>query len=299
MSVNIAPHLQVDDADIETFQRVGAVALRGLVEPAWLADLKSAFDELIRSATDLSAYYDPTAPQQVGNLQTVVREEAWIANETIRRFTFDSPIGQAAAQLMGSASSRLYEDLLIFKERASNQPTPWHQDAAQWPMEGRQICSSWLSIDRVTRDTGALRFAAGSHKGPLYRPYMPAERQADLQRDAHFFAGDVPDVDAEPERFQIVSYDTEPGDVVFFHPRTLHAAFGSASTHPRRTLSTRFMGEDMRWKRKHTVFFPWIAAVDLQDGDLIRGPRFPRVWPPAPDEERSSIAALTEGSPGA
>lgn len=287
MSIDVAPDQQlVDSASIATFQRVGAVALRGLVNLDWLRELKGAFDEMIRGATDLSGYYENTAPGKVGALQTVVREEVWIANETIRRFTFDSPIGRAAAHLMRSSTSWLYEDLLIFKERATNQPTPWHQDAAQWPMEGRQICSSWLSIDRVTRETGALRFVAGSHNGPLYRPYVPAERQADLQRDAHLFEGELPDVDAEPQRFEIVSYDTEPGDVVFFHPRTVHAAFGSASTHPRRTLSTRFMGDDMRWKRKHTVFFPWIAAVDLQDGDLIRGPRFPRVWPPAPQEER-------------
>ena len=77
----------------------------------------------------------------------------------------------------------------------------------------------------------------------------------------------------------MVCYDTRPGDVVFFSPRSLHAAIGSAPTYPRRTFSIRFIGDDVRWEPKKTVMYEWLANIKLHAGDKAVDPQFPLLWP--------------------
>jgi ectoine hydroxylase-related dioxygenase (phytanoyl-CoA dioxygenase family) len=116
----------------------------------------------------------------------------------------------------------------------------------------------------------------------MYRPYAPPERAADYEADASFFeGGPLPDVDADPQRFPVRAFDVNPGDVLFFHPRALHAAFGSAPAYPRRTFSIRFLGDDVRWQPKKSVFYESLGKVTLREGDPVVGDWFPAMWPSA------------------
>ena len=59
----------------------------------------------------------------------------------------------------------------------------------------------------------------------------------------------------------MIGWELEPGDAVFFHMLTLHAA-GGVRTHRRRVLSVRFLGDDMvhaprRWETSPP--FPGLA----------------------------------------
>ena len=212
--------------------------------------------------------------------QTLTRQNGWIISLPLCRFLHESPLSGVAARLLGTQEIRLYEDLMIWKAAGSEQSTPWHQDEPQWPLSGRQMCSGWFCLDAVDAQTGALRFAAGTHKGPRYRPYVVPSRAADLEADARYFdGGAMPDVDADAGRFRVVCYDTLPGDVVFFHPRVLHGAFGSAPSFPRRTFSIRFLGDDVRWEPRKTVMYDWLAQIALATGDRVIDPHFPVLWP--------------------
>jgi ectoine hydroxylase-related dioxygenase (phytanoyl-CoA dioxygenase family) len=266
----------------QALARDGAVCLRGLLDQRWLHELSVMFVKLKAQGTDLSSYYgdaDSGAPG-AGQGQTVICDDCWRLNPVFLGFLQQSPLAAAAAALMQSERIRLYEDLLIFKSPGAEQPTPWHQDEPQWPLSGRQMVSGWFCLDPVTRTTGALRFALGTHRGPMYRPAVPPERAADVEADVHHFeGGTLPDVDADAARFQVASFDAYPGDVVFFHPRLLHAALGSAPAHPRRTFSVRFLGDDVRWLPKKSVFHTWLKDIPLRPGDVIDDERFPQLWP--------------------
>lgn len=280
MAVTLAEAPQVTSDHAVTFARDGAVKVAGLLDARWIEHLRGIFDELLAEAADLSGYYadDPTSPQDAPGA-TRVRDANWMASPAMRTFLFDSPIAEAAARVIGSTSATIYEDLLIYKAPGAEQPTPWHQDEPQWPVTGRQMGSVWLSLEPVTRETGALRFVAGSHRGPLHIPYVPKAMRERLEPDlALFDGGPLPDIDADPAR-RVVSYACEPGDVVIFHPRVIHGAFGSASDRPRRTFSIRFLGDDVRWQEKASVVYGYLAESGLKTGDRVTGPRFPRVWP--------------------
>lgn len=284
---------------IETFREVGAVAIRNLLSRETLQLLESGVPTLLDAADDYSDYYTEgelttTSPDAKARArrkgQTLTRQNGWVISPELRRFLHESVLAQAAATLLGSKQVRLYEDLLIYKAAGTEQPTPWHQDDPQWPLVGRQMCSAWFCLDRVDAATGALRFATGSHQGPRYRPYVAKSRLADLKADeAYFEGGEQPDVEGNPQKFKVVSYDTEPGDVVFFHPRLLHAAYGSNPAYPRRTFSIRFLGDDVRWEPKKSVMYEWLAQVKLKPGEPIVDQQFPMLWPRQSNEPRPVV----------
>jgi len=267
------------------FARNGAVRARHLIDETWLSQLADAFEALKRGGQDLSNYYGDADSGQpdTGRGQTIVRDDCWRLSDTFLRFIRESPLARWAAAILDSTHIHLFEDLLIFKSAGAEQPTPWHQDEPQWPLAGRKMASAWFCLDPVTSGTGALRFALGTHRGPLYRPAVPPERAADVAADAyHFDGGDLPSVDAPSSGFRIQLFDAEPGDVLFFHPRMLHAALGSAPTYPRRTFSIRMLGDDVRWCPKRSVFHDWLKEIPLASGDELRGERFPLLWPARP-----------------
>lgn len=266
---------RLDRQQIEAFGRDGAIVVRGLIDMETIGRLRNEFDLLKSEAQDISSYYSAgSAPGR-----TLLREGNWRVSALFRDIIFRSGIAEAAALAMRSGAVRLYEDLLIYKAAGSGQSTPWHQDAPQWPVSGHQLASVWLSLEPVTAQTGALRFVRGSHKGPVYIPYLPEDRREALAADMRFFdGGPVPDIDAAPERYPVISFDTEPGDVVIFSTRTLHAAFGSDPDRPRRTFTIRFLGDDVRWQPKQSVFHDWLGSIALKEGDPISGERFPVAW---------------------
>lgn len=90
---------------------------------------------------------------------------------------------------------------------------------------------------------------------------------------------DLPDVEADRSAFNIIGWDLEPGDAVFFHMLTLHAAAGVGAGR-RRVLSIRFMGDDIvhaprRWKT--SPHFPGLEA-ELSAGSKMAHPLFPILW---------------------
>jgi ectoine hydroxylase-related dioxygenase (phytanoyl-CoA dioxygenase family) len=89
---------------------------------------------------------------------------------------------------------------------------------------------------------------------------------------------ELPDIDANRDAFRMLGWALEPGDAVFFHMLTLHAA-GDA-TRRRRAFSIRFLGDDAvhaarPWKTSPD--FPGLAD-ELAAGAEFDHPLFPLLW---------------------
>jgi ectoine hydroxylase-related dioxygenase (phytanoyl-CoA dioxygenase family) len=250
---------------VETFEADGAVAVRGLIGDPLILSLRQAMPEILEKT------YDPSERMTGEASNTVLsRDGIWRDCEPFARFLFHSPVGEVAATFMRSAAARLYEDLLLYKVAGAPGEAGWHRDAPHWPLSGRQMSSIWLSLETVTNDTGAMKFVAGSH----------------LDGEELVNAGSIGVGASELERRRIITFEAEAGDVVVFHPRALHTAYGSAPDHPRRTFTLRFMGDDVRWRPRRSMFHPWMRECGLQKGDILDHPWFPVVG-------RSSVALAT------
>jgi len=72
-----------------------------------------------------------------------------------------SPVAEVAADLMQSKTVQVFHDHVLVKEPGTSKPTPWHQDAPYYFVEGRQTVSFWSPLDPVRE--ASLRCVAGSH----------------------------------------------------------------------------------------------------------------------------------------
>jgi len=144
---------------------------------------------------------------------------------------------------MRSRPSRFFYDHLFVKEPRTRETTPWHHDQPYWPVRGEQVCSIWLSLDSVTKQTSGLEYIKGSHRWPSrYRPEVWGNGTETWRKlgllDSQEQA--IPDIDAQREKYEFLSWDVEPGDCLVHHSLAIHGSSGNASaTQRRRALATR------------------------------------------------------------
>jgi ectoine hydroxylase-related dioxygenase (phytanoyl-CoA dioxygenase family) len=192
-----------------------------------------------------------------------------------------SPLGEIAANFLEAPEVRIYFDHLLVKEPEGAAPTPWHQDAPYWPMSGQQCCTAWIAIDPASHESGAVEYIRGSHStGDIYAP--EAFQGDGSLANANLVA--LPDIDADRERYDIVSWDLQPGDVAFHHCLSLHGAPANRTTNNRRRgLAIRFIGPDIQFAMHDGIAVPMQRyfedlAPTLVPGDAFNGPLFPVVW---------------------
>ena len=255
---------------IEAFAADGAVCVRGVLDEHWLDLLRDGVAANMASPSEYSCEYTPDG--QPGRFWDDYC--SWQRIPQYRDVLFDSPLGEVAAALMGSTNARLFHEHVLVKEAGTAEITPWHHDQPYYCVDGDQNISLWVPLDPVPIEA-APRFVAGSHHGPMYVP------RKFVSHEPYPFDGydPVPDIDAEADRHRFLQWAVEPGDVIAFHMRTLHAAEGSATR--RRAFSARFVGDDATYAVRPAETsppFPEVAAV-LAHGDPLDHPTFPVVWP--------------------
>jgi ectoine hydroxylase-related dioxygenase (phytanoyl-CoA dioxygenase family) len=259
---------------IESFRRDGAIVLRGVFDAEQVALVERGIERNLASPSPrgkvASREGDGRFFEDFCNWQDIPEYEEFIRT---------SGVAGVAGELMGSEQVRLYHDHLLVKEPGTRQPTPWHQDQPYYNVEGEQTCSVWMPVDPVSREA-TLEFVAGSHRGPWLMPRTFMDDEAKWFPEGSL--ADLPDIEADRDAFPIVGWELEPGDAVFFHMLTLHAAGGADRR--RRAFSVRFLGDDVthaprRWTTSPE--FPGLAET-LPAGAPMDDPRFPVVWERSP-----------------
>jgi ectoine hydroxylase-related dioxygenase (phytanoyl-CoA dioxygenase family) len=278
-----APVRPVTEAEIETFWADGVVCLRGVLDPALVAAMETPVDAALRGdeSADLSEMGRALAASGEAVLTDgdsrggfVSGVDHWRTRPEFRAFAADSPLPAIVGALLRSAKVNLYEDSVLVKEPGALERTAWHQDLSYFHVDGEQLCTTWCPLDRVGPDTGAVRYARGSHRGDaVYRPNLFVSEMPIPGTEGEV----VPDVDAIGEA-EVLTFTTGPGDVVVHHARTLHAAGGNRSaTVRRRAISVRYCGDDARVRRRPGApRKPYQHAV--VDGAVLDSDDCPVVW---------------------
>ena len=179
---------------------------------------------------------------------------------------------------MQSRTVRLYHDHMLTKEPGTRQRTPWHQDQPYYNVEGRQNISFWIAVDPVRRHS-TLEFVAGSHRGPWLMPRSFMDQQARWFPEGSL--QDLPDIEAARERFPIIGWAVEPGDVIAFHMLSLHASAGVDGDTRRRVFSVRMLGDDATHAPRAWVTsppFPGLAERLPAGAPMHDDALFPLLW---------------------
>jgi ectoine hydroxylase-related dioxygenase (phytanoyl-CoA dioxygenase family) len=268
----------VSEEDIRTYHEDGAVCLRGVLSQKWLDTLADGFDQAVAAPGRFAKNYGPE-----GAPRYHTDHELFSRFDPFHKFLFEGPTVQVAAEIMGTARIDLYDEHLLIKEAGAPAPTYWHHDMPYFSIAGDQLASIWFALDPTREDTGALRFAKGSHKwGKLYQPIKIGENVPVESFNRDDLVATVPDIDNNPDEYPTVLMETDPGDIIVFHGLTLHSSSGNSNTeNSRRALSLRYAGDDIRWKNRSDA--PLIFDRTLNDGDPLSlvGDQCPQVWPRA------------------
>ena len=269
--------------EIAAFDRDGVVLIKNAVAPEWLERLNDIVERIV---TAPSRWASDTGDQGEGRGRALDERYLWRDNDDVRSFVFESGVASLVGQAIRSRELRLYFDHWFVKEPGTMTETPWHQDPPYWPFTGKRIASLWLSLSAVDRSASALEFVKGSHNwGKTYKPqrFVKTDPKTQWLRQAENAQGeDVPDIEADRDAYDIFCEPMEPGDGFIFSAWIVHAAPHNHSERRRAAVSTRWLGDDVRWA-PHPEADPTVRQEDVcvQPGELAADDdRFPVVWRP-------------------
>ncbi|MGB0846706.1 MAG: phytanoyl-CoA dioxygenase family protein [Thiolinea sp.] len=264
---------------IQDFASDGVIVVRDAIDQQWVKRLLAVADQQL---VNPGVWANDGNPQAAQNRNFSDRY-LWQQNTEINAFIRESGCAGLAAQAMSSKSARFYFDHLLVKQPGTPVGTPWHQDVPYWPFLGRQICSVWVALTPCDAATSTLEFVRGSHLDGKY--YMPKAFNAQNDDNASWIeqgAGDeVPDINANRDQFDIVSYEMAAGDALIFSAWGLHGSSGNDSSTQRRVaFSTRWLGDDTVW-HPHAGADPTVTQKDVavEPGEPPLDDRvFPELW---------------------
>lgn len=306
----------VDKADIVRFQTDGVVCLRNVLDGETTARLALALDELTGEIPDSAAGYDLTAlrrqiyssevaiagqgaarqhdlsaiaqlvrtagvPALVDNGsddagQFALDTSTWTRNATIRELALDSVLPSIAAQLLRAKKINYCDDQIFIKAPGTVDRTAFHQDYTYFRMQGGQGCVMWICVDHADERSGALSYVRGSHR--WMKEFLPNVFMAQAPMPGGQ-GESLEQIEANPEEYDLVRFETEPGDIIIHHFMTVHGAGGNSSNHPRRALSLRYAGEDMLFHSRPGAPVQPYHEHQLSEGDPLDSLEYPVVWP--------------------
>lgn len=262
---------ELNNTQIEAFQRDGALSLPGVFSP-WI-------DRLSRGVDRLEAEPDRFINENSNIGETGHFWNSYCYWQDIPEFTsfvMESMASSIAAQAMKSRTAQMFHEHLVVKESGTAKDTPWHHDFPYYNLNGTQGISIWIALDPVPAD-GAVRFVAGSHRwGKLFQPRWFKDGTNYEFDDMDL--GTVPDIDADLDNYSILNWACEPGDAVLFDFRTLHGTTAAKLVNRRRGFATRWLGDDMTYVERQVKTSPPFPGINLKTGDRMREDWFPVVW---------------------
>ncbi len=216
------PSLRFTPNEVEQFRRDGFVVVRGLVGDAELARMLAVTERGLREEIAPVEYeaelHYPGAPeslQAVGGRTIRRLKQAHSRDFIFTQWILRPEILGRLQQLLGDriVCPLAHHNCIMTKQPRFSSETGWHQDIRYWSFQRPELINTWIAFGREYPENGCLQVIPGSHLLTLER------RQFD---DELFFRSDLPENASLIATRQYV--ELSPGDVLFFHCKTLHAA---------------------------------------------------------------------------
>lgn len=252
----------------------GVLYIKGALSSVWLNLANIGFIRNIRNPGPYAnRYFEGMPGEFYGDFCN------YFANPEYQILLKHSPIADMVKAALRTDKLWLYYDQLFLKEGGQSRRTPWHQDTPYWLTTGAQLGSMWFSLDPLTK-ADSLEVIPGSHRSTMYNPsnFNPDDETDPKWKSTN--AQRLPDIEKNRDKFNIVSWEFEPGDVLILHPGVLHGGAGTDNGRRRRTLSIRFFGDD-------AIYDPvpeglpsppfWGVSEAHKPGDPLRHEWFPLI----------------------
>ena len=109
--------------------------------------------------------------------------------------------------------SQNHHNCVMTKYPGFSSSTHWHQDIRYWSFKKPELVSMWIPLGVENEENGALRVIPGSHRLEFEKERFDSELflRMDIERNLDLVSN-------------ATTFFLQPGDVLFFHSRLLHAA---------------------------------------------------------------------------
>lgn len=219
-------------AEAAAFGRDGYVIARGATPAAVCGQLRALAERDLAGAVQPLEYEAdvkyPGAPvsRDAPGGYTVRRLlQAYARDPAFARWATSPPLASRLRQLIGHdvLLAQAHHNCVMTKNPSYSSVTHWHRDIRYWAFAREELVSVWLALGRETVANGCLLVLPGTHR---------MEFRDDQLDAAKFLRADLPE--NQPLLRTQVAVELDPGDVLFFHCRLLHAAGDN------RTAQTKF-----------------------------------------------------------
>ena len=201
--VSLPEKFTVTEEQIRTLERDGVVHIKGVFDEEWVDYLRKATTHQVDEphfwafAGTASKLYD------------YIQRNIWQTNSAFARFYYHSAMGHVLAQCGRTDEIRVSTDLLMVNP---NKGFKWHQDNQNGPITWEEGLRFWITMDETPKDYGAPVYLKGSHFNKV------------VDDQAVFV--DIEEKGLEDYKDELLEFRTMPGDMLIWHPRTIHKVDG-------------------------------------------------------------------------
>mmetsp|Transcript_19764 Transcript_19764/g.39529 ORF Transcript_19764/g.39529 Transcript_19764/m.39529 type:complete len:410 (+) Transcript_19764:30-1259(+) len=251
----------VSEADIQTLERDGVVLLKGVFDAEWVEYMRTATEK----QTDNPHFWSFAGT--ASKLYDYIQRNVWQTNKAFANFYYHSAVGDILRQMGRCSEIRLSTDLLMVNP---NKGFKWHQDNQNGPIVPEEGLRFWITMDTTPADYGSPVYLKGSHENTC------------VSEEAVFV--DIEMEGLEKWKDQQLSFRTNPGDMLIWHPKTVHKIDGPADgiwdTY-RRVLGGTAAKEGSLYHDKTGSggVLSDLGRHGMKDGDDLNSPFFPKIYP--------------------
>lgn len=252
---------EITEEHIQTLERDGVVHLKGVFDEEWVEYLRQA------TAYQVDEPHFWAFAGTASKLYDYIQRNVWQTNAAFARFYYHSAMGHVLAQCGRTDEIRVSTDLLMVNP---NKGFKWHQDNQNGPITWDEGIRFWITMDETPKDYGAPVYLKGSHKNTV------------VDDQAVFV--DIEQNGLEDYKDKLLEFRTMPGDMLIWHPRTIHKVDGPADgiwTSYRRVLggTVAKAGSTYHDKRGSGGVLSDLGRHGLKDGEPLKSSFFPVVYP--------------------
>jgi hypothetical protein len=251
----------ISEEQIRTLEEDGVVHIKGVFDQEWVDYLRNA------TAYQVQEPHFWAFAGTASRLYDYIQRNVWQTNRAFANFYYHSAMGHVLAQCGRTDEIRVSTDLLMVNP---NKGFKWHQDNQNGPITWDEGIRFWITMDETPKEYGAPVYLKSSHRNTAV--------------DEHAVFVDIEQGGLDEYRDQKLEFRTMPGDMLIWHPRTIHKVDGPADgiwTSYRRVLGGTVAKAGSRYhdKRGSGGVLSDLGRHNLVDGDKLESPFFPIVYP--------------------
>jgi len=252
---------ELTEEQIRTLEEDGVVHIKGVFDAEWVEYLRTA------TAHQVDNPHFWAFAGTASKLYDYIQRNVWQTNTAFANFYYHSAMGHVLAQCGRTSEIRVSTDLLMVNP---NKGFKWHQDNQNGPIIPEEGLRFWITMDETPKDYGAPVYLQKSHFNNIV--------------DSQAVFVDIEQEGLEEYRNKQLEFRTMPGDMLIWHPRTIHKVDGPKDgiwSIYRRVLggTVAKAGSLYHDKRGSGGVLSDLGRHTLKDGDKLSSPYFPIVYP--------------------